>query len=44
MTWKIDVDRLMQALSEIMSDKYGLQITYTALPKTKEGNGNDQFT
>ncbi len=33
---EINIDRLMQELSEIMSDKYGLQITFTAVPKKKE--------
>lgn len=29
----INVDRLMQVLSEILSDKYGAKITLTAIPK-----------
>lgn len=29
----ISVDRLMQVLSEILSDKYGAKITLTAIPK-----------
>lgn len=33
---EISVDRLMQVMSEIMSDKYDLQITFTAVPKKKE--------
>lgn len=30
-----DVDRLMQVMSEILSDKYGCKITMTAVPKDK---------
>lgn len=28
-----DIDRLMQVLSEILSDKYGCKVTLTAIPK-----------
>lgn len=30
---KLNVDRLMEALSEIFSDKYGCKITFRAIPK-----------
>ena len=29
----IDIDRLMRALSDILSDKYGMKITLTARKK-----------
>lgn len=32
-----DVNRVMQVMSEILSDKYGLEITLRAIPKSKEG-------
>lgn len=28
-----DVDRLMRVMSEILSDKYGVKITMTAVPR-----------
>lgn len=31
-----DVQRLMQVMSEILSDKYDMKITLTAVPKTQE--------
>ena len=31
-----NIEKLMQVLSEIFSDKYGLQITFTATPKEKK--------
>lgn len=31
-----DVERLMQVMSEILSDKYGVKITMTAVPKDQE--------
>lgn len=30
---ELNIDRLMQALSEILSDKYGVQIIVRATPK-----------
>lgn len=30
-----DVDRLMQVMSEILSDKYDCKVTMTAVPKDK---------
>jgi len=30
-----DVDRLMKVMSEILSDKYDVKITLTAVPKEK---------
>lgn len=30
-----DIDRLMQVLSEILSDRYDCKITLTAVPKDK---------
>lgn len=32
-----DVNKVMQVMSEILSDKYGLKITLRAIPKPKEG-------
>lgn len=31
-----DVERLMQVMSEILSDKYGVKVTMTAVPKDQE--------
>ena len=31
-----DVERLMKVMSEILSDKYDVKITMTAVPKKKE--------
>mgnify|MGYP000953961835 CR=1 FL=1 len=31
-----DIKRLMEVLSEILSDKYGVKITVKAIPKNKE--------
>lgn len=28
-----DIDRLMKVMSEILSDRYGVKITMTAVPK-----------
>ena len=33
MTDRVSIDRLMQTLSEIMTDKHGVQITFTARKK-----------
>lgn len=30
-----DVERLMSVMSEILSDRYGVRITMTAIPKDK---------
>ena len=30
---KLNIDRLMQVLSEILSEKYGCKVTITAIPK-----------
>lgn len=30
---KLNVDRLMKVLSEILSDKYGAKVTLTATPR-----------
>lgn len=32
----VDIQRLMQVLSEIFSDKFGMKITYSATPKEKK--------
>lgn len=32
----LDVNRVMQVMSEILSDKYGCKITMTATPKDKK--------
>lgn len=31
-----DVDKVMKVMSEILSDKYGVKITMTAVPKKEE--------
>lgn len=31
-----DVHKVMQVMSEILSDKYGMKITLTAVPKEQE--------
>ncbi len=31
-----DIERLMKVMSEILSDKYGMKITMTAVPKESE--------
>lgn len=31
-----DVHRVMEVMSEILSDKYGLKITLTAVPKDQQ--------
>ena len=31
-----DVERLMKVMSEILSDRYDMKITMTAVPKEKE--------
>ena len=31
-----DVNKVMQVISEILSDKYDMKITLTAVPKEKE--------
>lgn len=36
---KLNVDRLMEALSEIFSDKYGCKITFRAIPKDQAQRG-----
>lgn len=33
-----DVNKLMQVMSEILSDKYGVKITMRAIPKPKESD------
>ena len=33
MTNKLNIDRLMKTLSEILSEKYGCKVTITAVPK-----------
>lgn len=33
---KLSVDKLMQSLSEILSDKYGAKITLRAIPKDSD--------
>lgn len=38
-----DIDRLMQVMSEILSDMYGCKITLTAIPKDKmDVNGSNK--
>ena len=31
--FEIDINRLMEALSDILSDQYGVKVTLTARPK-----------
>lgn len=33
---RLNIDRMMKTLSEILSDKYGCKVTITATPKEKE--------
>lgn len=33
---RLNIDRLMKALSEILSEKYGCKVTITAVPKEKQ--------
>lgn len=33
-----DVQRLLQVMSEILSDKYGVKVTMTAVPKEQGEN------
>ena len=40
---QFDVNRLMQVMSEIMSDKYDLKITFRAVTKEKEGNTVEMY-
>ena len=37
MEGKIDIDRLMRSLSEILSDKYGVKVTLTAVRRDASG-------
>ena len=39
---KLNVDRLMKALSEILSEKYGCKVTITAIPKEQETEEPEQ--
>lgn len=36
-----DIERLMAVMSEILSDKYGLEIKMTATPKQPPATGGD---
>lgn len=33
---KLNIDRMMRTLSEILSEKHGCKVTITAVPKEKE--------
>jgi hypothetical protein len=33
---RLNVDRMMKTLSEILSEKYGCKVTITAVPKEKD--------
>lgn len=33
---RINIDRLMEALSEILSEKHGCKVTITAIPKEEK--------
>lgn len=35
----IDINKFLQVLSEILSEQHGIQVTITATPKVKEGEG-----
>ena len=39
MTNKLNIDRMMKALSEILSEKHGCKVTITAIPKEKNTDG-----
>lgn len=39
MSNRLNVDRLMQALSEILTDKHGVEIRFKATPKEDAKNG-----
>ena len=43
MSNKLNVDRLMQALSEILTDKHGVEIVYKAKPKEDAKNEKADF-
>ena len=44
MSNKLNVDRMMQALSEILSEKHGCKVTITAIPKEQEKELSEQPT
>ena len=33
---KLNIDRMMKTLSEILSEKHGCKVTITAIPKNKD--------
>lgn len=35
----IDINKFLQTLSEILSERYGVDVTITATPKVKEVEG-----
>lgn len=39
---KLNVHKLMEVLSEILSEKYGCKVTITAIPKEKESEESTQ--
>ena len=41
---KLNVDRLMKVLSEILSEKYGCKVTLTAIPKDQVKEESVQST
>ena len=34
---KLNIDRLLKELSDILSEKYGAKITFTATPRVQSG-------
>ena len=41
---KLNVDKLMKVLSEILSEKYGCKVTLTAIPKDQVKEESEQPT
>ena len=39
---KLNIDRMMKTLSEILSEKHGCKVTITAIPKDKNPAENTQ--
>ena len=39
---KLNIDRMMRTLSEILSEKHGCKVTITAMPKEKESEESAQ--
>ena len=39
---RLNIDRMMKTLSEILSEKHGCKVTITAVPKEKDTAGTEQ--